>query len=328
MLKVANNKPVLEAVDRPIGEPVVQNRDNFESYSMWRGSSFDRLAQRRIFADRSWIDAQPGLVAQGRAICMFDAQETAPEYLVELIDRFYRVFVFVAPGAKAEWMRKVSRAGHRTYPYVVLVGREANLEHCRTLVREEEPRLREASIVHLADHAEPGHLRQVQELHTRTNMFPQPQYFVEGCDSAVLTSLLLDEDGIAIGTTMYHHLVRAGPAFRFTACGLNSAIRPRRTHSVRRAAERTRSLSLAAWLDAAAILRCHEQFGMREVWSYPRADNRRAIAFHYELGARESKDVCCFCAEHRAALPDRRHTGNATALSAAHRAETPSTAGL
>jgi len=63
---------------------------------------------------------------------------------------------------------------------------------------------------------------------------------VEGCDSAVLTSLLLDEDGIAIGTTMYHHLVHAGPAFRFTACGLNSAIRPRRTHSVRRAAERTK----------------------------------------------------------------------------------------
>jgi hypothetical protein len=290
-----------------------QNYRSVEEYFMWRGSNFDRLAQQRIFAERSWIDAQPGLVAQGRAICLFDAQDTSPEFLVELIDRFYRVFVFIDPIAKADWMRKISRAGHRAYPYVVLVGREENLEHCRRLVLEEKPRLRGASIVHLSDHAKPGYLRQVQDLHARANMFPQPHYFVAGSDDTVLTSLLMDEDGFAIGTTMYHHLAGAGPAFRFVACGLNSAVCPRRNHLVRPATERIRSFSLAAWLNASAILRCREQFGVREIWSYPRADNRRAIAFHHELGARESKDVCCFCAEHRMALPDRRHTGISTA---------------
>ena len=131
---------------------------------MWCRSDFDRLAQQRIFAERRWIDAQPGLVAQGRAVCLLNAQELSPDYLVELIDRFYRVFVFVARSAKAEWMREVGSAGHRAYPYVVLVGREDNLEHCRRIVREQEPRLRGASIVHLADHAGPGTLRQVQDL--------------------------------------------------------------------------------------------------------------------------------------------------------------------
>ncbi|MGZ6039281.1 MAG: hypothetical protein ACXWKR_11460 [Phenylobacterium sp.] len=289
---------------------------------MWRGSSFDCLSQQRIFDQRSWIDAQPSLVAQGRAVCLFDAQEFSPDYLVELIDRFYRVFVFVAPAAKAELMREVSRAGHRAYPYVVLVGREDNLEHCRRLVREEGPGLRGASIIHLTDPADPAYLRQVQDLYAEANMFPQPQYFVAGSDNTVLTSLLVDEHGRAIGTTMYHHLVRAGPGFDAVACGLNSTIRPRKSHAVRPRADRSRSLSLAAWLNAAAILRCRDQFGVREIWSYPRANNRRAIAFHHELGARESQGVSCFCAEHRVASPDRRHTGNKAGPSASFDAET------
>ena len=134
-------------------------------------------------------------------------------------------------------MEEVSRAGHRAYPYVVLVDEEDNLEHCRRLVREEEPRLRGASIAHLTDRSDPGHVRQVQDLHAEANMFPQPQYFVAGSDDTVLTSLLLDEDGLAIGTTMYHHLVRAGPGFGSVACGLNShQLRPRRTTVVRPAA--------------------------------------------------------------------------------------------
>jgi len=283
---------------------------------MWRGSDFDRLAQQRIFSQRRWIDDQPNLVAQGRAVCLFGAEAFDPDYLLELIDRFYRVFVFVAPEAKAEWMREVSGAGHRTYPYVVLVGREDNLEHCRRVVLDEEPRLRGASIVHLAERPDPAHLRQVQDLYEEANMFPQPQYFVAGGDKTVLTSLLLDEDGRAIGTTMYHHLVRVGAGFGAVACGLNSTIRPRRTHVIRPIGERSRSLSLAAWLNAAAILRCREQFGVREIWSYPRANNRRAIAFHHQLGARESESVSCFCAEHHRALPDRRHTGSSVSLSA------------
>jgi hypothetical protein len=139
-------------------------------------------------------------------------------------------------------------------------------------------------------------------------MFPQPEYFLAGDDGAVLTSVLVDEDGLAIGTTTYHHLARAGPGFGAVACGLNSAIRPRRTRQVRPAAGGARAFSLAAWLNASAILRCRDVFGVSEIWSYPRAANRRAIAFHTELGAREREDVCCLCVEHRMAQPDRRHT--------------------
>ncbi len=281
---------------------------------MWRGSHFDRLIQQRIFAERSWIDAQSGLLAQGRAVCLFEPRDSSPEFLVDLVDRFYRVFVFVAPGDKAEWMAEVRRAGHRAYPYVVLVGREDSLEHCRRLVLDEAPRLHGASVVHLNDHPDHGRLEQVQALYESARMFPQPEYFVAGNGDQVLTSLLIDDDGQAIGTTMYHHLARAGSGFQRVACGLNAAIRPRRSLSARPSGDRVRSLSLAAWLNAAAILRCREQFGVREIWSYPRADNRRAIAFHHELGARQSEEVCCFCAEHRMALPDRRHLGAAAGL--------------
>ena len=279
---------------------------------MWRGSDFDRLAQQRIFADRDWIDAQPGLVAQGRAVCLFAEEESSPDDLLELIDRFYRVFVFVAAEAKADWMRAISGAGHHAYPYVVLVGRESDLDHCRRLAREGASSLHGASVVHLTDRPDPGLLRQVQDLYAAANMFPQPEYFIGGDDGAVLTSVLVDEDGLAIGTTTYHHLVRAGPGFDAVACGLNSAIRPRRSRQVRPAAGGARAFSLAAWLNASAILRCRDVFGVSEIWSYPRAANRRAIAFHTELGARESEDLCCLCVEHRMAMPDRRHTREAT----------------
>ena len=55
---------------------------------MFRGSDFDRLAQQRVYAERDWIDAQPGLVAQGRAVCLFNAQNRSPQFLEELIERF------------------------------------------------------------------------------------------------------------------------------------------------------------------------------------------------------------------------------------------------
>jgi hypothetical protein len=272
---------------------------------MLRGPDFDRLVQQRILAGRSWIDAQPGLVAQGRAVCLFASRDTSPDRLLDLVERFYRVFVFIAPSAKAAWMRQISRAGHRGYPLVVLVGREDNLERCRRLALEGASRLQGASILHLPQPADPQHLSQVEDLYAEAKMFPQPRYFVAGRDETVLVSLLVDADGVAIGTTTYHHLTRVGPGFEALACGLNSAVLPRRSRLVHAPKDAARASSLAAWLNASAILHCREQFGVREIWSYALAHNRRAIAFHTELGARESEDVCCFCVEHRLALPDR-----------------------
>ncbi len=282
---------------------------------MWLGSAFDRLAQQRIFAERGWIDAQPGMVAQGRAVCLFVGPKTAPNDLIDLIERFLRVFVYVAPKARPDWMQAVSSAGHFAYPYAVLVGREDGLDHCRRLARDGNPGLRGASIVHLTANADPRRLRQVQALYADANVLPQPPYFMAGGDDRVLTSVLLDEDGEAIGATMYHQLAGVGPGFDAIACGLNSTVRPRRA-GVSPAGERVRSLSPAAWLNASAILRCRELFGVREIWSCARAANRRAIAFHHQLGARGSEEVSFFCAEHHMALPDRRHTGEAATLTA------------
>lgn len=82
---------------------------------MFRGSEFDRSAQQRVFAERGWIDAQPGLVAQGRAVLLFNAENRSPQFLEELIERFYRVYVFIDSAEAAGWMSKISVAGHHTY---------------------------------------------------------------------------------------------------------------------------------------------------------------------------------------------------------------------
>jgi hypothetical protein len=281
---------------------------------MFRGSDFDRLAQQRVFAEHDWIDAQPGLVAQGRAVCLFNAETRSPQLLDELIERFYRVWVFIDTAARADWMRKVSAAGHRAYPWSVFIGRQ-QLEHCKSLVFDQPPPLRGASVVHLSDRSAGEYLEQVQQLYPKANLLPQPDYFVAGNDGTVITSVLLDEQGLVIGATMFHHLARVGPDYSQRGCALNSVIHPNRSPGASRG--EVRASSLAAWLNAFAVLRSREQFGTREIWSYARAENRRARAFLHELGGGESKDVSCFCAEHRTAPLDRRHTGTAAALAAA-----------
>lgn len=271
---------------------------------MFRGSDFDRLAQQRIYAGRDWIDAEPGLVAQGRAVFLFNAETRSPQFLDELLERFYRVFVFIDTAVKAEWTSKVSAAGHRTYPYSVFIGRKL-LDHCKSLVLDREPPLRGASVVHLPDRGEGEYLEQVQELYQKANLLPQPDYFVAGNDNTVITSVLLDEQGLVIGATMFHHLAKVGPEYLQSGVALGSVIAPSRNFS-RNAGERRRS-SLAAWLNASAVVRSREHFGTREIWSYPRATNRRSIAFHRELGTTEREDISCFCAEHRTAPLDARH---------------------
>jgi hypothetical protein len=272
---------------------------------MFRGSDFDRLAQQRVFAERDWIDAQPGLVAQGRAICLFNAETSSPQFLEELIERFYRVWVFIDTAAKPDWMRKVSAAGHHAYPYIVFVARK-QLEHCKSLV-EQEPPLRGASVIHLSDRGEPHVLEQVQEFYQKANLLPQPDYFVAGNDGTVITSVLLDGQGLVIGATMFHHLAKAGPEYSQAGLALSSVISPNRSPGASRTPGDGRRSSLAAWLNAHAVVRSREQFRTREIWSHPRAANRRSIAFHRELGSVESEDVSCFCAEHRTAPLDRRH---------------------
>jgi hypothetical protein len=118
-------------------------------HQMFRGSEFDRSAQQRVFAERGWIDAQPGLVAQGRAVLLFNAENRSPQFLEELIERFYRVFVFIDTAQEADWMSRIGAAGHRAYPYKVFVARK-QLEYCKSLV-DREPPLRGASVIHLSD---------------------------------------------------------------------------------------------------------------------------------------------------------------------------------
>jgi hypothetical protein len=282
---------------------------------MFRGSDFDRLAQQRVFAGRDWIDAQPGLVAQGRAVCLFNAETRSPQFLDELIERFYRVFVFIDTAAKAEWTGKVGAAGHHTYPYSVFIGRKL-LDRCKSLVLDREPPLRGASVVHLPDCGEGEYLEQVQELYQKANLLPQPDYFVAGNDNTVITSVLLDEQGLLIGATIFHHLAKVGPEYFQSGVALSSAIAPSRSFGASRNPGEGRRSSLAAWLNASAVVRSREQFGTREIWSYPRATNRRSIAFHRELGTTECEDISCFCAEHRTAPLDPRH-GAAARLAAA-----------
>lgn len=286
---------------------------------MFRGSDFDRLAQQRIFAERDWIDAQPGLVAQGRAVCLFNAETRSPQFLDELIERFHRVFVFIDTAAKADWMGKISAAGHRVYPYTVFVARQ-RLEHCKSLI-DQEPPLRGASVIHLCDRGERQVLEQVQELYQKANLLPQPDYFVSGYNDTVITSALLDGQGLVIGATMFHHLAKAGPEYSQAGVALGSVIAPNRSHGASRNPGDGRRSSLAAWLNAHAVVRSREQFDTREIWSYPRAANRRSIAFHRELGSVQREDVSCFCAEHRTAPLDRRH-GIAAPLDAAADGET------
>jgi hypothetical protein len=272
--------------------------------SMFRGSDFDRSAQQRIFAERDWIDAQPGLIAQGRAVCLFNAQNRPPQFLEELIERFYRVWVFIDAAAKADWMSKISAAGHHAYPYMVFVARK-QLEHCKSLV-DQEPPLPGASVVHLSDDGERQILEQVQEFYQKANVLPQPDYFVSGNNGTVVTSVLLDGQGLVIGSTMFHHLAKAGSEYSEAGVALGAAISPNRSPGGSRNPGDRRS-SLAAWLNAHAVVRSREQFGTREIWSYPRPANRRAIAFHRELGSVQSEDISCFCAEHRTAPRDPRH---------------------
>jgi hypothetical protein len=286
---------------------------------MFRGSDFDRLAQQRVFAERDWIDGQPGMVAQGRAVCLFNAETRSPQFLDELIERFYRVWVFIDTAAKADWISKVSAAGHHAYPYMVFVARK-QLEHCKSLV-EQEPPLPGASVIHLSDRGEPHVLAQVQEFYQKANLLPQPDYFVGGNDGTVITSVLLDGQGFVIGATMFHHLTRAGPGYVQSGLALSSVISPNRNAGATRDPGDARRSSLAAWLNAHAVVRSREQFDTREIWSHPRAANRRSIAFHRELGSVESGNVSCFCAEHRTAPLDRRH-GIAAPLAAAAGGET------
>jgi hypothetical protein len=272
---------------------------------MFRGSDFDRLAQQRVFAERDWIDAQPGLIAQGRAVCLFNAQNSSPQFLEELIERFYRVWVFIDTAAKANWVSKIGAAGHRAYPYMVFVARK-QLEHCRSLV-DQGPPLPGASVIHLSDRGERQVLEQVQEFYEKANLLPQPDYFVSGNNGTVITSVLLDGQGLVIGATMFHHLAKAGPEYSEAGLALSSVISPTRSPGASRDPGAARRSSLAAWLNAHAVVRSRQQFGTREIWSHPRAANRRSIAFHHELGSAESEDVSCFCAEHRTAPLDRRH---------------------
>jgi hypothetical protein len=277
-------------------------------HQMFRGSEFDRSAQQRVFAERGWIDAQPGLVAQGRAVLLFNAETRSPQFLEELIERFYRVYVFIDSAEAAGWMSKISAAGHHAYPYTVFVARK-QLEHCKSLV-DQGPPLRGASVIHLSEGGEPQVLEQVQEFYQKGNLLPQqPDYFVSGNDGTVITSVLLDGQGLVIGATMFHHLAKAGPEYAQTGVALSSVITPNRTPGASRNPDHVRRSSLAAWLNAHAVVRSREQFGTREIWSHPRATNRRAIAFHHELGSVQSENVSCFCAEHRTAPLDRRHIG-------------------
>jgi hypothetical protein len=286
---------------------------------MFRGSDFDRLAQQRVLAERDWIDAQPGLVAQGRAVCLFNAETRSPQFLDELIERFYRVYVFIDAAEKADRVSKISAAGHHAYEYAVFVARQ-RLEHCKSLIDQESP-LRGASIIHLSGRGERQVLEQVQELYQKANLLPQPDYFVSGYNGTVITSVLLDGQGLVIGATMFHHLAMAGPEYSQTGLALGSVIAPNRSPGASRNPGDGRRSSLAAWLNAHAVVRSREQFDTREIWSHPRAANRRSIAFHRELGSVESENVSCFCAEHRTAPLDRRH-GIAAPLVAAADGET------
>jgi hypothetical protein len=273
---------------------------------MFRGSDFDRLAQQRVFAGRDWIDAQPGLVAQGRAVCLFNAETRSPQFLDELIERFYRVYVFIDTAAKADWISKISAAGHHAYPYMVFVARK-QLEHCKNLI-DQEPPLRGASVIHLPDRGEPHVLEQVQEFYQKANQLPQqPDYYVSGNNGTVITSVLLDGQGLVIGATMFHHLAKAGPEYSQAGLAVSSVISPTRSPGASRNPGDARRSSLAAWLNAHAVVRSREQFGTREIWSHPSPANRRSIAFHRELGSVQREDLSCFCAEHRTAPLDRRH---------------------
>jgi hypothetical protein len=283
---------------------------------MFRGSDFDRLAQQRVFAGRAWIDAEPGLVAQGRAVCLFNAQNRSPQFLEELIERFYRVYVFIDTAERADWVTKISAAGHHAYPYAVFVARK-QLEHCKSLI-DQEPPLRGASVIHLPDHGEPQILEQVQQFYQKANQLPQqPDYFVSGDNGAVITSVLLDEQGLVIGATMFHHLAKAGPEYSEAGLALSSVISPTRSPGASRNPGDGRRSSLAAWLNAHAVVRSREQFGTREIWSHPSPANRRSIAFHRELGSVQREDLSCFCAEHRTAPLDRRHLIGAPPVAAA-----------
>jgi hypothetical protein len=283
---------------------------------MFRGSEFDRSAQQRVFAERGWIDAQPGLVAQGRAVLLFDAQTRSPQFLEELIERFYRVYVFIDSAEAAGWMSKIRAAGHHAYPYTVFVARK-QLEHCKSLV-EQGPPLRGASVIHLSEGGEPQVLEQVQEFYQKGNLLPQqPDYFVSGNDGTVITSVLLDGQGLVIGGTIFHHLVKAGPEYAQAGLALSSVISPPRSPGVSRNPAGLRRSSLAAWLNAHAVVRSRELFGTREIWSHPSSANRRSIAFHRELGSVQREDLGCFCAEHRTAPVDRRHLVGAPPVAAA-----------
>jgi hypothetical protein len=272
---------------------------------MFRGSDFDRLAQQRIFAERDWIDAQPGLVAQGRAVCLFDAERTSPRFLDELLERFCRVWVFIDSAAAPEWISEIAEAGHHVYPYTVFTGRQL-LDQCKSLIAAAPP-LPGLSVVHLTDAGNPELVDQVQEFYQTSHLLPQPDYFVAGNDGTVITTIMLDAQGAVIGATMFHHLARVGPEYALTGHAASAVISPPRTPGALRNAGDMRRASLAAWLNAHAVVRSREQFDTREIWSNPRLANRRSIAFHRELGAIEKPGVSCFCAEHRTAPSDSRH---------------------
>jgi hypothetical protein len=282
---------------------------------MFRGSEFDRSAQQRIFAERDWIDAQPGLVAQGRAVCLFNAANRSPQFLEQLIERFYRVYVFIDAAKRADWMSSIGAAGHHAYPYMVFVARK-QLDHCKSLI-EQEPPLRGASVLHLPDCGESQVLERVQLFYQKANQLPQqPDYFVNGNNGTVLTSVLLDGQGGVIGATMFHHLTKAGPEYAEAGLALSLVISPPRSPGVSRNPGEVRRSSLAAWLNAHAVVRSRELFGTREIWSHPREGNRISIAFHRELGSVQREDLGCFCAEHRTAPLDRRHIGPAASVAA------------
>jgi len=253
---------------------------------MWFGSKTDVAVQQRIHAGRQWIDAQPNLLAHGRAVCVFEAHARKIDELVELLERFNRVYFYLDPKVVKTFMDQIGARGYNTIFALALKGGDDHLKRCAELAVPVEQKLPGAKVTVVDDDASDELVSAIQEFYGAVDLTPQPAPFIRGYDGTVVTTVTVGTDGQIIGTSSIHHFRKAGPRLAHVAYSCNTGILPK-----------FRASGLARWQNATAVIEARRRFGFSEVWGNTLPTNGAAIAFHRSLNRAINPAVGYFWAE-------------------------------
>lgn len=253
---------------------------------MWFGSEFDIAVQKSIAAQREWIDAQPNLLAHGRAVWVFEAHERPLDDTLELLRRFRRLYLYLAPEAVPTLMEEIAAAGPKVMLSLALKGTEDHLRTCAELAVPVDQKLPGAELIFADEDLSDELVTAVQSFHAAIGLAPQPASFVRGYDGTAVTSITLDPSGRVIGTSTVHHFRRADPRIGHVGYSCSTAI-----HS------EFRGKGMARWQNSMTVTEARRRFGIKEVWSNTVPTNTAALAYQRSLHRRVDPKIGHFYSE-------------------------------